>query len=497
MKAMIYVLRGGLKHYQLPSSDERVFYWDLKKKQLWPQNQSLSDFSEYVVVDSNITTTRTVFQTIRNLQLPREKVKIRGNARTKIAEKIIDELIPDGNPDPEKTMIAFAGKSGTMKSFLAKGLEMTRMIPVIQIGKELQRLTDVGEYGEKLAIKEQQNPFVVGELLYPVIQRHNNEKVIIVDGVKSVETATFISFATRRPAFLFFVEIDEELRRQSIRLRSDSDDYFSEEREKLFEQRLQELRKQAYSVINMDDWRALQPLSELFGLLGFRTTRICDIANPFGSKQPLLELYKRNVKKLIAKKTEINDDFSKYIFHRGYIKRLQKHGIQLDLERAEIIGLTATAFRIIDDILDEHEIRKDKPAFWVQHGVSEAVYTATLMTVKAYNLSQKLGLGQEFLEMFRKVIDAVFYELKVEDSAEKFQSFSDWLRAAEREAAFREFLAVLIRQPERTKKFRKWALRAQAKDDLLGNQKGGREDTEIKLKRPLFRKEWLPEIEKI
>ncbi len=117
------------------------------------------------------------------------------------------------------------------------------------------------------------------------------------------------------------------------------------------------------------------------------------------------------------------------------------------------------------------------------------------MTVRSWNISEKLGIGKEFQGMFRKVINAVRYELAVEDGTEKFQSFDDWLRAAKREIAFREFLAILSGQPERASEFREWAIKAQAKDDLLGNEKGGREDTEKRLKRPLFREKWLQRLQ--
>jgi hypothetical protein len=112
--------------------------------------------------------------------------------------------------------------------------------------------------------------------------------------------------------------------------------------------------------------------------------------------------------------------------------------------------------------------------------------------VKAYSICDRLGVGKQFLEMFEKVVDAVEYELLVEDGREENMGFDSWLRAAEREAAFREFLATLAGCPEKGGEFRAWGLKAQAKDDLLGSTKGGREDTEKKLNRILFKPEWEP-----
>lgn len=467
-KATIYLLKGGLKHFRSPQEGEQPFYWDPKEKRLYPTDKKLENFDEFELVEANIATGRGTLEAIRELKLPRERTKIRGNTETKFGERFVDILEPSARPDPERVLIAFAGKPGSMKSFLSRGLEMSQRIPIIQIGKELQKITDVGNYGEKLFKEEQKNPYLIGELLVQLIQERQNEKVIIIDGVKSYETALFLSYATHRPIFLFYTEINEELRREFGELRLDKDDYFAKERDEMFGKGLRKLKDYAYSELDMGDWRTLEPLSEVLEGLEFRTTRILDVPNPFGSKQPFLELYRRNVEKLIAKKIEVNKDFSEYIFHKNYPERLKKHGINLNQERAEVVNLVASGFRMIDDLLDEHKIREGRPAFWQQEGIVKSIYYATLMTVKAHGIAEKEGLSREFQEMFRRVIDGVFYELRVEDGIEECREYKDWLKAAEREVAFREFLAHLGGIPERVSEFREWGIKAQIKDDLLG-----------------------------
>jgi len=494
-KATIYILNGGLKHFRPPQESEQVFYWDPKQKRLYPTDKKLEDFDEFELVEVNITTGRGILEAIRELGLPREKTKIRGNAETKFGEKFVDILEPSAKPDREKVIIVFAGKPTSMKSFLSLGLEMSQGIPAIQIGKELQKMTDVGDYGEKLFEEEKKNPYIVGEMLLRAIQEHSDEKVIIIDGVKSYETALFLSYATHRPIFLFYTELNEELRREFGELRLDKDDYFAKERDEMFGEGLGKLKDYAYGNLDMEDWRTFKPLSEVLEGLGFKTTRILEVPNPFGSKQPFLELYRRNVEKLIAKKIKVNRDFSEYIFHKNYPERLKKHGITLNPERTEIVNLVASAFRMIDDFLDEHTTREGRPTFWQQEGIVKSIYYAILMTVKAHNIAEKEGLSKEFQEMFRRVIDGVFYELKVEDGIEECREYKDWLRAADREVAFREFLAYLGGTPERVNEFRKWGIEAQIKDDLLGAGKGGRENTDSRLNRPIFKIEWLDEID--
>jgi hypothetical protein len=492
MKATIYLLRGGLKHFRLPREGEQPFYWDPREKRLYPTDKRLEDFEEFELVEANITTGREILRAMRELGLPRERTRIRGNAETKFAEGLVDIPEPPPRPDPERSLIAFAGRAGTMKSFLSRGLGMCHGIPVLQVGKELRKMTDLGDFGEKLFEKERKNPYLVGEMIFPLIQGRQ-EKVIIVDGVKSYETVLFLSYASHRPLFLFFVEMDEGLRRETISLRLDEDDRFAERRDRMFEEGLEKLREQAYAVLNMDDWRTLEPLCTVLRQLGFRTTSILDLPNPFGSKRPLLELYRRNVEKLIERGRVIEGDFSRYVFHRNYPERLRKHGIVLDEEGTELVNLTASAFRMVDDLLDEHTVREGRVAFWRQEGIIRTIYYATLMTVRAYNLAERKGLSGEFREMFRRVIGAVSYELRVEEGIEECRGYGDWLRAAEREAAFREFLAHLSGKPERAREFREWGIRAQMKDDLLGAEKYGRENTEIRLRRPIFRREWLGE----
>ena len=45
-KAVIYLLRGGLKHFRPPKENEQAFYWDPKEKILYPTDKKLEDFDE-------------------------------------------------------------------------------------------------------------------------------------------------------------------------------------------------------------------------------------------------------------------------------------------------------------------------------------------------------------------------------------------------------------------------------------------------------------------
>ncbi len=263
-KAVIYLLKGGLKHFRHPQEGEQIFYWDPKDKKLYPTDKNLEEFDEFELVEANVATGRGTLVAMKELKLPKERTKIRGNSETKFGEKFIDILESSARPDPEKVIIAFAGKPTSMKSFLSRGLGMSHNIPVIQVGKELEKITDVGKYGEKLFEQEKKNPYIIGEMLLPLIQKYQNEKVIIIDGVKSYETAIFLSYATHRPIFLFFTEVSEKLRKEFTELRLDKDDYFAKERDEMFKKGLQRLKKYAYSELNLEKWQNLELLIHSF-----------------------------------------------------------------------------------------------------------------------------------------------------------------------------------------------------------------------------------------
>lgn len=495
--AVIYILYSGLKYYEKPKQNEDVFYYDPRTNTLYPQSKAVNikNYDKYLLVDSNITTGTTVFSTIRRLGIPESRVEVKGPALTEYASRIVKYIVPSVKPLYNRALIMFAGRSGTIKSFLAKGIGESHGIPVVQVGKIVRKHFDVGKYGEKLAELERDNPFIVGEILYDYVSSYS-DRVVIVDGVKSIETSIFLSYTTRIPKYIYFVEVDESLRREVVALRGDEDDAYDEERNKLFDEKLRELRDQAHGIIDMNDLSTLERLCSVLEAYGYRTTRIAGYPNPFGTKLPILEMYYRNVVKLVEKGVVIQHDLEPFVFHRNYPKRLEeKLGVKLTKTQEDIINYTASAFRIVDDILDENTVRDWRPAFWVKHGFYKSMLIASLMTVKAYELSRGIGLGDKYMEMFRRIVDAVRYELKVEEGRAEFRTFTDWVKAAEREAVFREFLAYLIGMPERAREFYIWGLRAQAKDDLIGETKGGREATERRLRRPLFREEWSRELE--
>jgi geranylgeranyl pyrophosphate synthase len=158
---------------------------------------------------------------------------------------------------------------------------------------------------------------------------------------------------------------------------------------------------------------------------------------------------------------------------------------------ADAVSLFATAVRIIDDILDEHTVRLYSEegvateTWWVRRGIYLAVVDSVALMVKAKRAARGLGVERELVDAAARMVGAVRVELELERTGRP-PTLSDWLKAAEREAAFREFaygLAGLDQEAGYVE-----GLAAQIRDDLLGATKGGREDTETRLNRPLIQR---------
>ncbi len=104
---------------------------------------------------------------------------------------------------------------------------------------------------------------------------------------------------------------------------------------------------------------------------------------------------------------------------------------------------------------------------------------------KVLEAARKLGAERELINAAAKMVEAVKVELELEKTGRP-PTLADWLKAAEREAAFREFAYSLVGLNREAGYVE--GLAAQIKDDLWGAAKGGREDTETRLNRPLIQR---------
>ena len=201
--------------------------------------------------------------------------------------------------------------------------------------------------------------------------------------------------------------------------------------------------------------------------------------NPFITKRALLESWFDAWSRAEGVDSPLVDAWISKLdipIHRGYVERLKRRGAEVGEAAAEAISLFATAVRIVDDVLDEHTVRLYSEegvateAWWVRRGIYLAVVDSVALMIKARRAARRLGAERELISAAAKMVDAVKLELELEKTG-KPPTLADWLKAAEREATFREFaygLAGLDREAGYVE-----GLAAQIKDDLWGRPRAG------------------------
>jgi hypothetical protein len=488
-----FILKSGLKQWKnavklWPPKEADYTYLDLSTRHLYNLRKKPSEYDEVILIDSSSSSGITLLRAKAVLEnMGFRNIKLASYPNTIYAKTILDIELP--KQDPFGHTIFVTGMPGSGKSAFAQGLANVLNAQYVKWGKEVATRFNVGNYGETLAELETENPFIISERLLLDGVFETDKFFIVVDGVKTVWQAVHISYSTLKPAIPLFVEISPSVREFIISVREMTDDAYDVEREALFHQSLNEI-KMSSIVIKLDEKYLNNTARKIFMILGIEPT-IRDYFNPFITKEVLLKsCFSAWVKANNINTTKVDEWIKSInIKHTGYVERIKKKGGILNHEASELITLSATASRIIDDILDEHTVRfhseegVTEEAWWRKRGIYLAVIDVIALMTMARRIARKLGIENKLIETFRRMTNAVMIELELEKTRRK-PTLNDWLNAAERETAFREFVYELAGlDPQRG--FID-GLIAQAKDDLYGNKKGGREDTDTRLNRPLF-----------
>jgi predicted kinase len=417
-------------------------------------------------------------------------LKLAAHPLTRHAEVLLDIRLP--RQEPSGVAVFVAGLPGSGKSALARGLAEALGAGYVKWGKEVQRRFDVGLYGEALWKAEAENPFAAAERLVRDGVFDGAGPAVVVDGVKSIWQMIYVSYTTLKAAVPLYVSAPPEARRMIVSARGMPDDAYDAERTALFAQPLREAEA-ASVVIKMDSRLLEEPAASVFNALGV-SPLIGGYFNPFITKKALLESWFDAWSRAEGIGSPLVDGCVSQLgipIHRGYIERLRRRGAEVGDASAEAISLFATAVRIIDDILDEHTVRlyseesAATEAWWVRRGIYLAVVDSVALMIKARKAARKLGAERELINAAAKMVEAVKVELELEKTGRP-PTLADWLKAAEREAAFREFAYSLVGLNREAGYVE--GLAAQIKDDLWGAAKGGREDTETRLNRPLIQR---------
>ncbi|AFA40148.1 hypothetical protein Pogu_2121 [Pyrobaculum oguniense TE7] len=491
MKLAVFVLKSGLKQFGQFRRGYEFAYLDSQR--LIPERvlQKKDEYEEVVIVDSTAASGITLLKAKARLEgMGFRNVKLAAHPATKHAKALVD--IPLPRQEPVGGSVFVSGLPGAGKSAFAYGLAQALGAHYVRWGKEVSARFSVGKYGEELARLEAENPFAASERLILDGVFDTEKEFIVVDGAKSLWQVVHVSYATLRPAVPLFVEVPQEVRELIVSVRDMPDDPYDADRKALFSGQLEELRE-ASVVVRLDAKRLDGAAERVFRSLGVDST-IRGYFNPFITKEVLLESWFRAWKKAGNVHSPLVDKWISSLgvkMHRGYVERLRRKGVVVGGDAAEVITLAATAARIIDDILDEHTVRLYseegvvEEAWWVRRGIYLAVVDSIALMVKARGAARRLGAEAALVKTFERMVEAVKAELELE-VARREPALKDWLKAAEREAAFREFAYGLAGVSPELGYVE--GVAAQAKDDLYGATKGGREDTDSRLNRPLFQR---------
>jgi predicted kinase len=486
----VFVLKSGLKHLRHFREGYDLAYLFPESGRLIPPLRG-QPYDEVVLVDSTATSGLTLLR-CRSLleEMGLKNIKLAAHPLTRHAEALLDIRLP--RQEPSGVAVFVAGLPGSGKSALARGLAEALGAGYVKWGKEVQRRFDVGLYGEALWKAEAENPFAAAERLVLDGVFDGAGPAVVVDGVKSVWQMIYVSYATLKAAVPLYVSAPPEARRMIVSARGMPDDAYDAERTALFAQPLREAEV-ASIIIRMDSKLLEGTAASVFKALGV-SPLIGGYFNPFITKKALLESWFDAWSRAEQIGSPLVDAWASQLgipIHRGYVKRLRRRGAEVGEAAAEAISLFATAVRIVDDILDEHAVRlyseegATTEAWWVRRGIYLAVVDSAALMIKARRAARRLGAERELISAAAKMVEAVKVELELERTGRP-PTLADWLKAAEREAAFREFaysLAGLNREAGYVE-----GLAAQIKDDLFGAAKGGREDTETRLNRPLIQR---------
>jgi hypothetical protein len=444
----VYIWRGGLRHWEtcgdgLIATPDGAF--------LGPRPKA----DRLRLVDADIYSGATMLRLARALRAAGYRaISFAGSPAH--GTSLPDCVEPLPILPPRAPLIAVCGLPGSGKSALAHGLASA-------VGgrylKWARFVSAPGQYGEAAAQREAEDPFIFARAARSEIARLDDAPVVL-DGIKSAEALTYLAFTTRRPAILLWVDVDEDIRQRTLRWRSDPDDSQDAQRSALFAARWEALRKSAV-VVRLDraDHADAREALAWHGL---------SIPLPAGNslldKRAAVRIAMHNARKLGPPGAP---DFPpELVKHTSYSDKYALSGLT-----AQRVNTVASAFRLLDDLIDEHHERRYRradgsaevvPALWLTQSPWMAVYWASIMLAWAGRVCQDEG----YAEMIARVEAATLIELNAELegralTAEEYQASLD------KEIAFREWIASLAGLSAR--QLREDAIRAQVKNDRLSS----------------------------
>ena len=445
---LVFVWRGGVKHcLRFPHAQKKYIYDP--RNDAWigprpPQGAALT------LVDDDVWSGRTLLHTKQRLEERGWRViALAGNRKTGFSHPDFVDLPA---PTSRAPLVVISGRPGTGKSALAHQIAAQNHGVYI---KWASFVGEPGKYGERAAAREAKDPLVFAKKALDALK--GIREMVVLDGVKDARVAEFLAYATNRPLIPIFVSLDEDLRRMIVSWRGDADDRYAAERERLFAYRLAGMHRLSIALdMSGNDHGMARSALAAHGI-----EAPLPVAETVIDKRFLVQLVRRQV--FAQARGQAPHIPNELVFHHRYSERY----IVTDPARAHLIDLVASAFRIIDDIVDEHLERRVSesgevrfiPALWPRIGAWGAAIWAIAMLRTARDMAPDVSA---YDAMIRRVAWATLVELDAEAEGRPMTD-EEYQASLDKEIAFREWLASLIDYD--SQKARREAIVAQMKND--------------------------------
>lgn len=340
--------------------------------------------------------------------------------------------LPYRPPDPVPApLVILSGHSCTGKSAIAHQLFTQNNALYFKWSKFIG--DEAGRYGEVAFEKECIEPLRYALRAFEALKTVSPFQAIVLDGVKDIRVMYFLGYALARPIIPLFFRTDEAIRKACVQMRRDADDVYDERRRELFDERLRQMEDRSVCVdLAKNDHRVARSLLSKNGL---------NIRLPVGNTI-LSKYYPLDILAHASRKPK---DGAKPLLRPFHFRYSERFGLTGDT--AEIVNLVASAFRVVDDILDEDETRRIVirgrehriPALWTEIGVWPAIYFAG--EAISY-VASRVPDARAFAEMVRRVTDAVRIELIADEEGRRLTR-NEYIATFEKETAFRAWVASL------------------------------------------------------
>lgn len=465
MTYRVLIYRGGLVFYE-PGD----LIYDPQEGWIGP---SPEPGAELVLVDANIYSGSTVYRIRQKLE--ESGYRVAGFAGSLAPGVTIRFPVPFQKmtpPSPGAPMVVVAGKPATGKSAIA---EMIARMTGGQKIKWAGFVKNPGRYGEVAAELEKHDPLVFARDAYLELRDIPREKVIVLDGPKSMHVIDFLAYSLSRPTILLWVEAPGWFREFILKTRGDPDDPFDLQREELFADRLSRIRERSI-IVDMASNNHLHAL-QMLESHGIRPRLRMETVPVLMDRMFILEMLQYFVSGR-GLRIRMEDIPPEWAFHTSYSRRFPSLRTRVRLQK--IVHMVASAFRIIDDVLDESTTRRirsenlveEVPAHWVVEGAWVAIMRAMAMIIAARNDLMD-GWGKEAVDQFVRMVllvtEAVFVELKA-DLENRPLTPEEHPLTLKRETAFREWVARML--GEDPEKAAREGIEDQIKNDLYAFMTG-------------------------